>query len=97
MQKFSKYSFVHVGNNMPPEMAHFEKDFDAIVEGTYAQLYWGEDTEDYAVYVLENGVLVNQIAWYSENQLTLLPEQDVGLAKKLIKAYKHMLKEQEIL
>ena len=41
-QKFPRGSFVHVTKNLPIYMSHFEKDFDAVVEYTYAQRYGGK-------------------------------------------------------
>ena len=86
-QKFSKLSFVHVCEEMPPYMSHFEKGFDAIVEGTYSQLYGGKDIKSYSLYQIEEGRIVDHISWYEENQLTLLPEQDRDKAESMIEEY----------
>lgn len=86
-QKFSQLSFVHVGDNMPPPMDHFDKNFDAIVDHTYSQAYGGVNIDDYSVYQLKDGKIVDRIAWYEENQLTLLPKQDRELAENLIEEY----------
>jgi len=86
-QKFKPYSFVHVCKEMPEYMSHFDSDFDAIVEGTYSQLYGGTDIDDYSIYQIKDGKIVNRISWYHENQLTLLPEQDYDKALEMAEAY----------
>ena len=86
-QKFSKFSFVHVCKKMPKEMSHFESDFDAIVEGTYSQLYGGKDINSYSLYMLEKGKIIDNIAWYYEKQLTLLSEQNKDKAEQMIEDY----------
>lgn len=86
-QKFRKLSFVRVCDVMPPEMAHFEAGIDAIVEGTYSQLYGGSNVEDYALYILKKGKVVDQIAWYREDQLSLLPVQDRDKAEEMIEEF----------
>ena len=88
-QKFRKLTFVKVTETMPPEMRHFPKGFVGIVDGTYAQIYGGTNIDSYGLYVLENGCVVNRIAWYKENQLTALPEeeQDRLRAEEMIEEY----------
>lgn len=86
-QKFGKLSFVRVCDKMPPHMSHFEAGFDAIVEGTYSQLYGGSDITSYSLYKIENGKIVNQMSWYEENQLSLLPDQDRDKAEEMIEKY----------
>ncbi len=86
-QKFRKLTFVHVQKEMPPSMQHFESDFDAIVEGTYSQLYGGTNVDSYSLYQLEKGKIVNKISWYYENQLTALEKQNNLKAETLIEAY----------
>ena len=89
-QKFGKLTFVHVCKEMPEFMSHFESDFDAIVDGTYSQLYGGKDIDSYSLYKLsENGKeIVNHISWYHERQLTALEKQDKELAEELIETYR---------
>jgi hypothetical protein len=86
-QKFPRFSFVHVSKNMPQCMSHFDNDFDAIVEGTYKQLHGGYDVNSYAVYQIKKGVIVDNIAWYRENQLTLLPKQAKVKALSMVDKY----------
>jgi hypothetical protein len=87
-QKFGKLSFVHVTKDMPTWMSHFDSDFDAIVEGTYSQMYGGKDVDSYSLFKIENGKIVNCISWYHEPQLTLLPEQDRDKAEAMIEEYR---------
>lgn len=92
-QKFGKLSFVHICKDMPEHKDHFGSDFDAIVDGTYSQMYGGDNIDSYAVYKLENGKIVDFVAWYHEEMLTLLPTQDRDLAEKLIEDYNFRDKE----
>jgi len=87
-QKYPKLLFVHVCKEMPSDMSHFDSDFDAIVEGTYAQLHGGRDVDSYSIYKIRGGRIVNTISWYEEYQLTSLEEQDKKLAKAMIKTYR---------
>lgn len=85
LQKFKMHSFVHVGTNMPPEMEHFEKDFDAIVGGSFSQIHGGKDVSKYALYKLENGIIVDLIAWYKEEQLTEI--DSIGDPQEMIETF----------
>ena len=88
-QKFRKLSFVHVKVDKvkTPEMSHFDSGFDAIIEGSYSQLYGGRNTSAYSVYKLKDGKIVNKIAWFEEEQLSLLPKQNKDLAENMIEEY----------
>ncbi len=86
-QKFRKLTFVKVDDVMPPEMSHFDKGFVGIVNGTYSQLYGGDNINSYSIYKVEDGEIVNQIAWYYENQLTELNEGDREKAEDMIEVY----------
>lgn len=90
-QKFKRGSKVHICKNMPKSMFHFENNFDAIVEYTYAQKYGGNNIDSYSVIVLnDSGQPINSIAWYHENQLSLL-DDDIEVGKKIIEKYKNGL------
>lgn len=93
-QKFRKLSFVHVCKDMPKQMSHFDSDFDAIIEGTYSQLYGGTDIDSYSIYMIKDGKVVNCIAWYKENQLTLLKKQDRKKAEEMIEEFNFRLEEE---
>jgi len=86
-QKFGKLTFVHVCEDMPETMKHFDSGFDAIIDGTYSQIYGGVNTYDYRVYKIENDKIVNRISWYKENQLTLPEIQNKEKAEEMIEDY----------
>ena len=86
-QKFGKLKFVRVCDEMPGNMKYFDSGFDAIVCGTYSQIYGGINTESYSLYKIDSGKVVNRISWYYEPQLTLLDEQDMDKAEQMIEDY----------
>lgn len=86
-QKFGKLKFVHVCKEMPSCMDHFDSDFNAIVCGSYSQLCGGADIKSYSLYKIESGKVVNCIAWYKEDQLTLLDDQNRDKAELMIEEY----------
>lgn len=55
---------------------------EAIVEYTYAQQYWGTNVRDYALVLLDgDGNPCNSVAWFDEDQLTLLDDDtESGIA-----------------
>ncbi len=86
-QKFRQLSFVKVCKKMPEDMKYFDKDFKAIVGGTYSQIYGGRDIDSYSLYQIKDGKIVDELSWYYENQLTLLPDQDRDKAEEMIEDY----------
>ena len=86
-QKFGKLSFVKVCDEMPSHMRHFESGFDAIVCGTYSQLYGGTNVNGYSLYMIRDGIIINRLAWYDEDQLTSLKNQDRDKAEQMIEDY----------
>jgi hypothetical protein len=86
-QKFRMLSFVHVCKEMPVDMQHFPYDFDAIIKGSYSQLYGGNNLESYSLYKIKDGKVSGESSWYRENQLTLLPSQNRYKAEKMIEVY----------
>lgn len=86
-QKFRKLSFVKVADKMPPHMSHFECGFIGIVDGTYSQMFGGDNIDSYCLYVVEDDEIVDQIAWYKEYQLELFDEQDSLKAEEMIEEY----------
>ena len=91
--KFNMFSFVRVREDchrINPNYSLFKKGFYGIVKGTYSQLYGGDNTKDYSLYVIENGKVVNEVAWFNEDRIVLMPDQnsgDVARAVELIEAY----------
>jgi len=91
-QKFKRGAKIRVCKEMPPNMSHFDSDFEAIVEYTYNQKYGGGDIDSYSLIMLdENGDPINSIAWYEENQLTLI-DNDIKTGLKIISNYENNLK-----
>lgn len=86
-QKFSILSFVRVCKDMPLHMRHFPSDFIGIVAGTYSQKYGGKDIDQYSLWVVKDGKVVNRISWYHEDQLTLCDDQDSMNAEDMIEEY----------
>jgi hypothetical protein len=86
-QKFKKLTFVKVADEMPPMMSYFDKGFIGIVNGTYSQLYGGDNINSYCLYKVVDGKIINQISWYYEYQLTELQEQNRELAEEMIEKY----------
>jgi hypothetical protein len=88
-QKFKRLTMVHVCKEMPECMSYFESNFDAIVEGTYSQLYGGSDLKSYCLYQLspDGKKIVNELSWYEEYQLSELPNQNREQAEELIEKY----------
>lgn len=87
-QKFSRGVRIKVCKEMPEIMLHFHSDFEAIVEGTYAELYGGDNIKEYSLIMLnEVGEPINAVAWYWKSQLTLINDNiEEGL--KIIENYK---------
>ena len=73
---------------MPPMMSHFDSGFEAIIDGTYSQIYGGDNIDSYSLFKIENGKIVNHISWYKENQLSLLEVQDRDKAEDMIEEYR---------
>lgn len=86
-QKFGKNTFVKISDEMPSYMKHFESGINAIVAGTYSQLHGGKKIDSYSLYLVRDSKVVNQCAWYEENQLTELPFQDANKAEEMIEDY----------
>jgi hypothetical protein len=86
-QKFKKLSFVRVSDAMPGYMSHFESGFDAIVKGTSSQLFGDTDIDNYSLYKIVNGKIVDCISWYEEYQLTLIDDNNRDKAEEMIEAY----------
>ena len=86
-QKFRKLSFVKVCDEMPQSMSHFDSGFDAVIEGTYSQIYGGKDIYNYSLFKIEDDKIVDSISWYEEEQLTLSESQDRDKAEDMIEEY----------
>lgn len=69
-QKILAGTEVYIRPIYEPSMLHFSGDLITIVEGTYAQMYWGDDFESYSTKIS---------SWYHENQL--MPTKGLSLEK----------------
>lgn len=74
-QKFQKGDLVHIAADLGASMSHFTADVDAIVIGSYADQYGGNNTKDYTLHLKSKG----QVSWYYETQLTLLERNRLDL------------------
>ena len=69
-QRFKRGDVVHIVKDLGPSMAHFENDRDAIIIGSYRDLYGGEDNiNDWTVMFCDTGC---EVSWYHTSQLTFL-------------------------
>jgi hypothetical protein len=68
MQKFHKGDLVHVAENLGHCMGHFPADCEAIVIGSYAEKYGGNDHNSYTLHLKGSG----ECSWYFGEQLTLI-------------------------
>ncbi len=69
-QKFQVGDLVRIAKDLGHAMSHFEADQDAIVVGSYADQFGGDDTKSYTLQLQGRG----PVSWYSEHQLTLIEE-----------------------
>ena len=77
-QKFQKGDYVRVAKDLGPCMTHFKKDCDAVVIGSYADQYSGDDIESYTIYIEGH----DEISWYHEWQLTLKEKNRLDILSK---------------
>lgn len=68
VQKFNKGDLVQIAKDLEPWMSHFTSNCRAIVIGSYAEQYGGDDCEAYTLFLEGRG----KCSWYKEHQLTLL-------------------------
>jgi len=78
MQKFNKGDLVKVDKELKPGMSHFHKDCDAVVVGSYADKFGGDNNEKYSIYIKGIG----ECSWYFEDQLTLIEHDRIDLVDK---------------
>lgn len=84
-QKFPRGARVKVADEMPSYMSHFDKGFEAIVQYTYGQKFGGFNTNQYSlIYETKDGYF--SVAWYEEDQLTLISD-DTEQGMKIIEAH----------
>lgn len=68
MQKFQKGDLVMIAKDLGGLMKRFTAGREAIVIGSYADQFGGDDTKKYTLHLKGRG----EVSWYEEYQLTLL-------------------------
>lgn len=76
-QKFKPGTIVKIADVMPKYMRHFSAGVYAIVEYTYAQRYGGNTVDQYALIVRELPKHWSYSAWYDEEQLTQVADENI--------------------
>jgi len=77
-QKFQYGDLVKVAKDLGPSMSHFTADCDAIVIGSYADQFGGDNTKDYTLHLKDRGTS----SWYKGHQLTLIKHNQEDLLKR---------------
>lgn len=83
VQLFDKFDLVRIAKDLGEGMNHFESDCDAIVIGSDADQYGGDDISSYTVFI--EGV--GEVSWYEDYQLTLIKINHKTLLKKWQRDY----------
>jgi hypothetical protein len=79
-QKFFRGDLVQIADDLGASMRHFDKGCQAIVIGTYAEQYDGNNNvDDYQLYILPNK---GACSWYRTPQLTLIEPNRYDLLPK---------------
>jgi hypothetical protein len=79
-QKFFRGDLVQIADDLGASMRHFDKGCQAIVMGTYAELFADDnDVDNYQLYILPNK---GPCAWYNTHQLTLIEPNRYDLLPK---------------
>ena len=98
MQKFFRGHRVKIAKTLSPEMDHFEKDCEAIVEYSYTDEYGGheDDNPEYSLLLLiGDETMWYTVSWYDEQYLTLINKnRDAG--EKILQKYKIICDEDDI-
>lgn len=68
LTRFKKGDHVRVAKELGPHMSHFKADCDAIVVGSYAEQFGGENHDSYTIFIKGDG----EHSWYYGHQLTLI-------------------------
>lgn len=86
-QKFPRGTRVLVAEHMLVSMSYFPTDFQAIIDYCYGQKYGDDDIDSYSLVILDGeGIPSSSIAWYQEDQLTLI-DDNIAHGIKLIEGY----------
>lgn len=73
--RFNRGDLVHIAADLGPHMPHFTSDVDAIIIGSYADQFGGNDHDSLTVYIKGQG----ETSWYCSHQLTLLKPNRLDL------------------
>ena len=74
-QKFSRGHRVRIADDLGTAMRHFPAGRDAIIVGSYSDLYVGSTLQhdhEYSLMLQEDDGTINTNSWYHEAQLTLI-------------------------
>ena len=77
-QKYHKGDHVKVIKKLPKSMSHFQSDCEAIIEGSYADQFGGNDTNNYSIFIKDHG----GVSWYQEEVLELIEKGRLDLLEK---------------
>lgn len=80
-QKYPKGSIVRIACDLGSHMSHFIKDTFAIVEGTYASMYGGNNVNSYSLIIKYPDGKWSECSWYLEKQINLV--DDIYLCKEI--------------
>lgn len=89
MQKYYKGDYVRIAKDLGSSMSHFKNDCNAIIIGSYKDLYKGNNIKSYTVYIQNYGTS----AWYDENQLELIEKNRLDLLEQ----WKTSAKQEELI
>lgn len=78
MQKFHRGDLVRIAKDLGPSMSHFTADCDAIVVGSFADRFGGNDHESYTLHLNGRG----ESSWYQGSQLTMIEPGRVDKLKE---------------
>lgn len=87
-QKFKSGTFVWISPNLGPAMGHFTKDCPALVLGTYAQEYGGDDYKSYSLLIKKDNVWTYSSWYYEHNLSKIVNKKDIAQYRQEIKARK---------
>ncbi len=77
-QKYQKGDHVQVAKDLGQCMGHFTNDCEAIIVGSYADQFSGEDATSYTIHIKGEG----ETSWYEEHQLTLIEANRIDLLEQ---------------
>jgi hypothetical protein len=76
-QLFKMGDLVKIAKDLVPAMSHFDADCEAIVIGSYADQYGGDNHNSYTLYLKGGG----KTSWYDGEQLTLIEANQTSKLK----------------